>query len=66
VEPVGDVRVVSMFVRSDAAQLAGLVARVDAGRLQVRVTETLPLGELASVHARSAAGQLHGKVVLVP
>jgi len=66
VEPVGDVRVVSMFVRSDAAQLAGLVTRVDAGRLQVRVTETLPLGELPSVHARSAAGQLHGKVVLVP
>jgi NADPH:quinone reductase-like Zn-dependent oxidoreductase len=55
-----------MFVRSDAAQLAGLVTRVDAGRLQVRVTETLPLGELASVHARSAGGQLHGKVVLVP
>ena len=66
VEPVGDIRVVSMFVRSDASQLAGLVQRVDAGRLQMHVAETLPLGELASVHARSAGGQLHGKVVLVP
>ena len=66
VEPVGDVRVVTVFVRPDAAQLAALVGRVDAGRLQVHVAETLPLGELASVHARSAAGRLHGKVVLVP
>jgi NADPH:quinone reductase-like Zn-dependent oxidoreductase len=66
VEPVGDVRVVTVFVRPDTAQLAALVGRVDAGRLQVHVAETLPLGELASVHARSAAGRLHGKVVLVP
>jgi NADPH:quinone reductase-like Zn-dependent oxidoreductase len=65
-DPVGDVDVVSMFVRSDASQLAGLVSRVDDGRLQVWVDDTLPLGELASVHARSAAGRLHGKVVLVP
>ena len=64
--PVGDPRVVSMFVRSDAAQLAGLVARVDAGRLRVWVDDTVPLGELAAVHARSAAGRLRGKVVLVP
>jgi NADPH:quinone reductase-like Zn-dependent oxidoreductase len=64
--PVGDVRVVGMFVRSDAGQLAGLVERVDAGRLRVWVDETLPLGELASVHARSASGRLRGKVVLVP
>jgi len=62
----GDVRVTSMFVRSDAAQLAGLVAQVDAGQLQVWVDATLPLAELAAVHARSAAGELHGKVVLVP
>jgi NADPH:quinone reductase-like Zn-dependent oxidoreductase len=64
--PDGDVRVAGMFVRSDAGQLAGLVDRVDAGRLQVWVDQTLPLRELASVHARSAAGQLGGKVVLVP
>jgi hypothetical protein len=32
----------------------------------VWVDQTLSLRELASVHARSAAGQLGGKVVLVP
>jgi NADPH:quinone reductase-like Zn-dependent oxidoreductase/Kef-type K+ transport system membrane component KefB len=63
---VGDVDVVSMFVRSDVSQLAGLVSRVDDGRLRVWVDDTLLLGELASVHARSAGGRLHGKVVLVP
>lgn len=66
VQPAGGVRVVGMFVRSDREQLAGLVALVDAGRLQVRVTETLPVVDLPAVHARSAAGALHGKVVLVP
>ena len=65
-EPVADVRVVTVFVRSDAAQLAGLVSRVDAGRLQVWVDDVLPLADLAAVHARSVAGQLRGKVVLVP
>ena len=64
--PDGDVRVASMFVRSDAVQLTGLVTRVDAGQLQVWVHESLALGELASVHARSARGELGGKVVLVP
>ena len=64
--PTGEVRVVSMFVRSDAALLAGLVSLVDAGRLQVWVDATLALGDLRSVHARSTAGRLHGKVVLVP
>lgn len=62
----GEVSLVSMFVRSDASQLAGLVARVDAGRLQVWVEEKLPLDDLAAVHRRSAGGLLHGKVVLVP
>jgi NADPH:quinone reductase-like Zn-dependent oxidoreductase len=64
--PAADVRVVGMFVRSDAGQLAGLVARVDAGELQMWVAETLPLAELTAVHARSATGQLPGKVVLTP
>lgn len=65
-DPERGVRAVDMFVRSDAAQLAGLVARVDRGELQVDVAERLPLAELASVHARAAAGTLSGKVVIVP
>ena len=61
-----DVRTAALFVRSDRDQLSGLVAMVDAGRLSVPVAETLPFSELASVHARSEAGGLRGKVVLTP
>ena len=38
----------------------------DAGRLTVDVAETLPFTDLASLHHRSEAGELHGKVVLTP
>ena len=68
-EPVrsdADVRVVTMFVRSDAEQLAGLVQRVDARQLHVWVSDTLSVGDLPAVHALSGQGRLHGKVVLVP
>jgi NADPH:quinone reductase-like Zn-dependent oxidoreductase len=60
------VRTVRVFVRSDAAQLAELVARVDAGDLKIDVTERRPLAELATVHDRAIAGQLSGKTVLIP
>jgi len=62
----GDVRVISMFVRADAGQLADLVAKVDAGELRVDVAATRPLTELAAVHEQSAAGTLPGKIVLTP
>ncbi|MGC9540067.1 NADP-dependent oxidoreductase [Streptomyces sp. UG1] len=48
------VRTVRAFARSDAAQLAELVARVDAGELAIEVAERLPLADLARVHARAA------------
>jgi NADPH:quinone reductase-like Zn-dependent oxidoreductase len=60
------VRVVSVFVRSDAAQLAGLVARVDAGDLMIDVAERRPLPDLAAVHDEAAAGRLAGKTILIP
>src|SRR3984957_4715189 len=60
------VRTVQVFVRSDAAQLAELGARVDAGDLQVEVAERRPLTDLATVHDQAAAGQLAGKTVLIP
>lgn len=60
------VRTVRIFVRSDAAQLAELVARVDAGGLKIHVAERRPLTDLAAVHAQAAAGRLAGKTVLVP
>jgi NADPH:quinone reductase-like Zn-dependent oxidoreductase len=60
------VRAVHVYVRSDAAQLAALVAKVDAGELRVDVGERYPLDQLASVHELSVAGKLAGKVILVP
>jgi NADPH:quinone reductase-like Zn-dependent oxidoreductase len=60
------VRGIDLFVRSDAAQLSELVARVDRGELTVDVAERVPLADLASVHARAAAGTLAGKVVILP
>ena len=60
------VRTVRVFVRSDAAQLAELVTRVDAGDLKIDVAERRPLTDLAAVHAQAAAGRLAGKTVLTP
>jgi NADPH:quinone reductase-like Zn-dependent oxidoreductase len=59
------VRAVDLFVNSDAAQLAELVAQVDRGELAIQVAERVPLAELASVHARAAEGTLPGKVVIL-
>ncbi|MCR6488690.1 NADP-dependent oxidoreductase [Amycolatopsis sp. OK19-0408] len=60
------VRGIDLFVRSDAGQLAKLVAQVDRGELRVDVAERVPLAELAALHARAAEGAVHGKVIVVP
>jgi NADPH:quinone reductase-like Zn-dependent oxidoreductase len=60
------VRAVSVFVRSDAVQLAHLVELVDRGELRVDVAERVPLAELPAVHAKAATGELPGKVVVLP
>jgi NADPH:quinone reductase-like Zn-dependent oxidoreductase len=60
------VRTVRMFARSDASQLAGLVARVDAGDLRIEVAGRRPLADLAAVHDEAASGRLDGKTVLIP
>ena len=60
------VRTARVFVRSDAAQLAELVTRVDAGALRINVAERRPLADLAAVHDQAAAGRLAGKTVLTP
>jgi NADPH:quinone reductase-like Zn-dependent oxidoreductase len=60
------VRVVKVFARGDAAQLAGLVARVDAGDLKVDVAKRRPLTDLAAVHDEAVAGRLPGKTILIP
>jgi NADPH:quinone reductase-like Zn-dependent oxidoreductase len=60
------VRTAQVFVRSDAAQLGELVARVDAGDLAIDVAQRRPLADLAAVHDQAAAGQLPGKTILIP
>jgi NADPH:quinone reductase-like Zn-dependent oxidoreductase len=60
-----DVRGIDLFVRSDAGQLAKLVAQVDRGELRVDVAERVPLAGLAALHARAAEGAVHGKVVVI-
>jgi len=65
-DPARRVRAISMFVRSDAQQLAAIVAKVDAGELRINITDTYPLSDIASVHEKSVAGELRGKVLLVP
>lgn len=56
---------IDLYVRSDADQLAGLVARVDRGELVVDIAERVALADLAEVHTRAAAGTLTGKVVVL-
>src|SRR5437016_1272543 len=63
-DPGRGVRAVQMTARSDAAQLAGLVARVDAGELRIDVAQRRPLADLPAVHDHAAAGQLPGKTIL--
>ncbi len=55
-----------MFVRSDAAQLAELVRRVDDGTLRIEIADRRPLDQAAAVHEASDNGRLHGKTLLIP
>jgi NADPH:quinone reductase-like Zn-dependent oxidoreductase len=64
--PERQVRTQRVFVRSDAAQLAGLASRVDAGQLRIDVADRRPLSQAAGVHDDSDSGRLHGKTILVP
>jgi NADPH:quinone reductase-like Zn-dependent oxidoreductase len=64
--PGRGVRVLWIFVRSDAGQLAELVTRVDAGQLTIDVAQRRPLADLPAVHDEAAAGELAGKTVLTP
>jgi NADPH:quinone reductase-like Zn-dependent oxidoreductase len=64
-DPARGVRSASLWVRSDGAQLAELVARVDAGKLKVHVAARRQVAELAAVHEDAAAGRLPGKTVLI-
>jgi NADPH:quinone reductase-like Zn-dependent oxidoreductase len=58
------VRMLQVFARSDADQLAGLVNRVDTGDLKIDVAQRRPLAELPAVHDEAATGRLPGKTVV--
>jgi NADPH:quinone reductase-like Zn-dependent oxidoreductase len=64
--PLRGTRVQNVWIRADGEQLADLVALVDAGRLTLRVADTLPLSDVARAHERMAAGGIRGRLVLVP
>jgi NADPH:quinone reductase-like Zn-dependent oxidoreductase len=64
-EPGRSVRAANLWVRSDAAQLAELVARVDDGRLLLHVADHRSLVESGAVHEDAEAGRLPGKTVLI-
>ncbi|TQS42547.1 NADP-dependent oxidoreductase [Cryptosporangium phraense] len=60
------VRGIDLFVRSDAAQLAELAERIDAGSLRIDVADRRRLQDLAAVQDEGAAGRLPGKTIVVP
>jgi NADPH:quinone reductase-like Zn-dependent oxidoreductase len=64
--PEGRIRSTRMFARSDAAQLAELVRRVDAGTLRIDVADRRPLADTAAIHDASDANRLRGKTILIP
>jgi NADPH:quinone reductase-like Zn-dependent oxidoreductase len=59
------VQTISMYVRSDAAQLAEIAGLVDAGQLRLDIGGRYPLADTARVHELSAADDLRGKVIIV-
>ncbi|MEV6126852.1 NADP-dependent oxidoreductase [Streptomyces violaceusniger] len=64
-DPARSVRAAGLWVRSDAAQLTELVARVDDGRLRIHIADRRPVADSRAVHEDSAAGRLPGKTVLI-
>lgn len=64
-EPARSVRAANLWVRSDAAQLSELIAKVDAGQVRLHVADRRPMLELRAVHEDAGAGRLTGKTVLI-
>ena len=66
IEAPPGVRTAHVVARDDPAHLAALVALVDRGVLTIDVSEHHTLDDLATLHRRSEAGDLRGKVVVRP
>ncbi|MEU6415081.1 NADP-dependent oxidoreductase [Microbispora sp. NPDC046933] len=64
--PLRGIRVSTVFVRADAAQLRDVAKLAEAGRLTTRVAGTYPLERAAEAHERLRRGGLRGRLVLLP
>jgi NADPH:quinone reductase-like Zn-dependent oxidoreductase len=60
------VRTAGVFVEAKVDELAKLVDLIDSGELVVDVAQRVSLSELPEIHAKAAAGEVHGKVVAAP
>ncbi|WP_182909545.1 NADP-dependent oxidoreductase [Microbispora sp. H13382] len=64
--PLRGIRVSTVFVRADTAQLRDVAKLAEAGRLTMRVAGTYPLERAAEAHERLRRGGLRGRLVLLP
>ena len=62
----GSVTAWHMVVRNDPADLAALVALVDAGVIQLDITGRRRLANLPDLHQLSESGATHGKIIVTP
>lgn len=60
------VRAVTIYLHPDPEVLSRLVGLVDSGDLRVEIARRVPLDQLRDLHEQAEAGQVHGKVVVVP
>lgn len=65
-DPRRGVRAETVYLHPDADVLAQLVALVDSGDVRVEIARRVPLQDLPALHEQAEAGQVHGKVVVVP
>jgi NADPH:quinone reductase-like Zn-dependent oxidoreductase len=64
--PERGIRVATVGVRPNGAELAELVALVEAGKLTLRVADVYPFAKAGEAHARLAKGGVRGRLVLTP
>ncbi|MEV4299230.1 NADP-dependent oxidoreductase [Microbispora rosea] len=64
--PLRGIRVSTVFIRADAAQLREVAKLAEAGRLSLRVAGTYPLERAAEAYERLRKGGLRGRLVLLP
>lgn len=63
--PLRGTHVHQQWIAADGARLAALAALADAGRLTLRVEDTLPLAAVAEAHRRLERDRPRGRLVLV-